>query len=299
LSEEFRLARELQLKGNVESTTTSGSQTPLLTIKPSTGWSALNLRELNQYRGLALVFAIRDIKLRYRQTLLGPIWIVLQPLLGAGVLSFVFGGIAKLKPPNGTPVFLYCFTGQLAWSIFAGTVTKVSGSLTGNAHLVSKVYFPRLLLPISTVFAVLVDFCAAALILPFLLILYQVMPGLPLLLTPVWMLLLAILGMGFGLCAAALMVSYRDVNAVLGVFMGFLPYLSAVGFDVNSIPRAAKPLVVFNPVIGLLEGFRWSVANQPFSGSSHLAYSVIFSIGMFVFGVAAFKRMERKFADVI
>jgi lipopolysaccharide transport system permease protein len=281
--------------GNIE----AARPTPLLTIKPSTGWSAVNIKELIQYRDLVLVFAIRDVKLRYRQTLLGPVWIILQPLLGAGVLSFVFGGIAKLKAPGHMPLFLYCFSGQLAWSIFAGTFTKVSGSLVGNSHLVSKVYFPRLLLPISTVFAVLVDFCAAALILPFLLIYFHVMPGLPLLLLPVWLLLLAMLGMGFGLCAAALMVSYRDVNAVLGVLMGFLPYLSAVGFDVNAIPKAVKPLVLINPVIGLLEGFRWSVARQPLSTSSHMAYSVLFSIIMFVIGVVAFKRMERRFADVI
>src|ERR1700722_15326278 len=139
---------------------------PLLTIRPTSGWSAINVKELLQYRDLLFVLAGRDIKLRYRQTLLGPIWILLQPLLGAGVMSFIFGGVAKLKAPGDTPYFLYCFTGQLGWTLFAGIVGKVSASLVGNSPLVAKVYFPRLLLPLSTVFSVLVDFCAASLLLP-------------------------------------------------------------------------------------------------------------------------------------
>jgi len=275
------------------------SQLPHLTIKPSSGWSAINIKELIQYRDLLLVFASRDVKLRYRQTMLGPIWIILQPLLGAGVLSFIFGGIAKLKAPGNFPFFLYVFSGQLAWSIFSGTVSKVSMSLVGNSHLVAKVYFPRLILPFSTVFGVLIDFAAAGLILPILWVIYHVTPGWPILLTPVWIILLGLMGMGIGLCASAVMVLYRDVTAVLNVVMGFLPYISAVGFDIKDIPHSVKGLVLANPIIGLLEGFRWSVVGLPISGSSHLVYSVCFSLGMFVVGIFAFKRMERIFADVI
>lgn len=288
-----------QNRMNTTTTQAAHVQTPLLTIRPSTGWGAINIKELIQYRDLLFVLAGRDIKLRYRQTLLGPIWIVLQPLLGAGVMNFIFGSVAKLPTPGGMPTFLLCFTGQLGWTIFAGIVSKVSGSLVSNSHLVAKVYFPRLLLPLSSVFAVLVDFAAASLIVPFLMLNYHITPTASLLMLPVWMLLLAMLGMGVGLCASALIVSYRDVSAVLNVVMGFLPYVSGVGFAVASLPAKYQPLALYNPVAGLIEAFRWSLIGKGDFHVNQVAYAVSASLVMFVVGVLAFKRMERRFADVI
>ncbi len=220
-------------------------------------------------------------------------------MMGAGVLSFVFGGIAKLKAPGHMPIFVYSFTGMLGWNVFSGLISKVSVSLVGNTHLISKVYFPRLLLPFSTIFGVLIDFTAALLIVPFLLVAFHITPGLPLLMLPVWVFLLALMGMGIGLCASAVMVLYRDVSPMVSVVMGFLPYISAVGFDLTQVRPEFKHIVVYNPIIGLLEGMRWSLVNLPFSGSANLAYSVVASVAIFFLGIMAFKRMERIFADVI
>ncbi len=270
-----------------------------LVIKASTGWSGINLKELVQYKDLALVFAVRDIKLRYRQTLLGPIWIILQPLLGAGVMNFIFGSVAKLPTPKGVPSFVVCFTGQLGWMIFSGIVSKVSGSLVSNSHLVSKVYFPRLLLPLSTVFAVMVDFSASLLLLPVMMVGYHIAPSPAMLLLPVWILLLALLGLGVGLCAAALTVIFRDVTTVLNVVMGFLPYLSGVGFVVSSLPQKYRPIAVANPIAGLIEAFRWSLLGRGDFSAAHVVYAAVASVCMFVVGVFGFRRMERRFADVI
>jgi lipopolysaccharide transport system permease protein len=283
----------------MEQSASNTTSTPLLTIRPSSGWSAVNVRELIQYRDLLFVFALRDIKLRYRQTLLGPIWILLQPLMGAGVLSFIFGGIAHLKAPGTLPYFVYCFTGQLGFSIFSGIVTKVSTSLTANAHLVAKVYFPRLLLPFSTVFAVMVDFCAAATILPVLMVTYHVVPGIGILLLPFWIALFVLLALGVGLLAAALMVSYRDVSALITVIMGFLPYVSAVGFDPSTLSHRMKMLVLINPVAQILEGFRWSLLNTQMPSANHILFATAISAGSFVLGTLLFRKMEKKFADVI
>lgn len=245
------------------------------------------------------MFAMRDIKLRYRQTLLGPIWIVLQPLLGAGVMSFIFGSVAKLPTPDKMPTFVLCFTGQLGWMILAGIISKVSGSLVGNSHLVSKLYFPRLLLPFSTVFAVLVDFAASALLLPVIMVIYHIAPTPALLLLPVWMLLLAMLGLGIGLCAAALTVMFRDVTTVLNVMMGFLPYLSGVGFAVSSLPQKYQPIAAANPVSGLIEAFRWSLVGKGEFNVGHVVFAGVAAVCIFIIGLFSFKRMERKFADVI
>jgi len=159
---------------------------PYKILRPKSGWQALNLPELWQFRDLLLMLALRDIRLRYKQTVLGAAWVVLQPLVAAGIFSFVFGKIAKL-PTDGVPPFVFSYAGLLGWNLFASTLTKVSASLVGNANLVSKVYFPRLVLPLSTIFASLLDFAVALAMLVVIMLIAHVAPGLGLVLLPVWM----------------------------------------------------------------------------------------------------------------
>lgn len=271
---------------------------PYLTIRPSTGWSALNLREILQFRDLLTTLATRDVKLRYRQTALGALWVVLQPLLAAGIFSFVFGKVAKL-PSEGLPYFLFAYAGLLGWNAFSSTLTKASSCLVGSAHLVSKVYFPRLILPLSTVYSTLVDFMVALVLMAVLMVTHSIAPQAQILLLPIWLVLITMLALGCGLIASALMVSYRDVQYVLPVAVQFLMYASPVAYSVSAVPPHLRAFYDLNPLSGLLEAFRWSLLGRGDLNVAALGYSAAASILLFVGGAFSFKRMERKFADVI
>ncbi len=276
---------------------------PHLIIRPSSGWAALNLRQIWLYRDLLMTLALRDVKLRYRQTALGAIWVVLQPLLGAGVLSFVFNRVADV-PTGDAPAFLFAFVGMLAFTAFSSTLTKASSSLVGNAQLVSKVFFPRLVLPLSTVLSTLVDFAVSLTVLFVLMLLYRIAPGPQLLLLPLWLGLILLLSLGCGLIAGALMVSYRDVQYVLPVVVNLLTFASpvayAASFAASKLPDGLQPFYfILNPLAGLLEAFRWSVLGGGEVQWGYVAYSSVFALLLFLAGAFAFRKMERKFADVI
>src|SRR5437773_8333224 len=203
---------------------TSVSTQPVepIRLRPRRGWSALNLREIWEFRDLLIVLGGRDIKLRYKQTALGISWVLLQPLLASGIFTLVFGlalGQAKRTAEMGLPFFVFAFANQMAWYAFNSAFTKTSTSLVGNAHLVSKVYFPRLILPLSTMSSTLLDFAISVPILAALMAIYHVVPSAAILLAPLWLLLLLLLAVGAGLAAAALTVSYRDVQYLLPVVM--------------------------------------------------------------------------------
>lgn len=275
---------------------------PHLTIKPSSRWSALNLGEVWQFRDLLMTLAARDVKLRYRQTALGAIWVVLQPLISAGVFALVFGKIANL-PSDGIPYFIFSFGGLLAWNAFSNTLTKASGSLVGNTQLVSKVYFPRLILPLSTVFSTMIDFGVALVMMFVLMALYHVVPHVGILLLPFWLLLILLLSVGIGLVAAALTVSYRDVSFILPVLTQFLLYASPVAYSLSvvlsKLHGAALDLYYLNPMATLLEAFRWSLFGKGHLSGGYVLYTTLVTILIFVGGAFLFKKMERRFADVI
>ncbi len=279
------------------------SPKPHLTIQPTAGWQAINLRELWQFRDLLTTLAQRDVKLRYRQTSLGVIWVVLQPLISAGIFSFVFGKVANLPAPHGVPYLVFAYAGLLAWNAFASTLSKTSGCLLANSNLVSKVYFPRLALPLSTVFSTLIDFGVALTMMIVLMVINHVVPTVAVLLLPIWLLLIVMLAMGIGLYASALMVSYRDVSYILPVLTNFLLYASPVAYTLSyaltKIPAAFQAFYFLNPMAGLLEGFKWSlIGHQPLLVVPAVEAAVI-SILVFIGGAFSFKKMERKFADVI
>lgn len=271
---------------------------PYLTLKPASGWAGLNLREIYQFRDLLTTLAGRDVRLRYRQTALGAVWVVLQPLLAAGIFSFVFGRVAKL-PSDGVPYFLFAYAGLLGWNVFSGTLTKASSCLVGNAALISKVFFPRLILPLSTAFSTFIDFGVALAMMAVLMAAYGVTPGLGLLLLPVWLLLMLLLALGVGLYASALMVSYRDVQYVLPVVVQLALYASPVAYAVSAVPENLRGWYLLNPLAVLLEGFRWSLLGRGELNAGLVAYAAVMAVAVFVAGAFVFRRMERRFADVI
>jgi lipopolysaccharide transport system permease protein len=271
---------------------------PLRVIRPARGWQAINLPEIWRFRDLLVTLAGRDIKLRYRQTAVGAAWVVLQPLMAAGIFSVVFGRVAKL-PSDGVPYFIFSYAGLMAWTAFSSTLTKASTSMVQSASLVSKVAFPRLILPLSVIFGVLLDFAVAAGMMAVLMVIYHVPPSAGILLLPVWLAMVLMLAMGFGLICTSLMVSYRDVQYVLPVLVQFLMYASPVAYGLSAVPKNLHLFFVVNPLSGPLEAFRWSVFGLHGLQTGMLIYSAALSITVFVVGVYVFKRMERRFADVI
>jgi lipopolysaccharide transport system permease protein len=252
-----------------------------------------------KFRDLVLVLSSRDIKLRYRQTLLGVVWVLLQPLLATGILTFVFGTVAGIKS-SGLPYPILCFAGMLAWTAFSSTLSKSSMSMVGNAALVSKVYFPRLILPLSTVGSTILDLAVSALPMIIVMVVWGIGLTWSLVLLPLWLGLLLIMSLGLGLGAAALTVSYRDVQHVLPVLIPFLMYASPVGFTVQNVPQAYLSIYFLaNPMASLIEGFRWSLLGTAAPPVWAMVYSASVAISALLLGTAIFRRMERRFADVI
>jgi lipopolysaccharide transport system permease protein len=277
----------------------SASTKPTLSIRPRQSWLPTNPRELWSFRELMVRFAARDVTLRYRQTVLGAVWVILVPLLGAGILSFVFGGVADLQGPPGIPYFVFTLAGMVAWTIFSQVTTRSSGVLVANAGLVGKVYFPRLLLPFSTVLSTLVDAAVSLVVLIVLLVLSGIHPGPGALTFPIWFLLIVALALGIGLAAGALMVRFRDVQYILPVAMQFLLFASPVAYTLDSVPESAQTLYELNPLTGLFEGMRWALIGTTRPETWVALYSAACAIVMLAIGMVVFTRMEREFADVI
>ncbi len=278
--------------------TSAGPRRPWLVIEAKSGWSALNLADVWRYKDLLVTLAKRDVTLRYRQTALGVIWVILQPLLAAGIFTFVFGRVAKM-PSEGLPYFVFSYAGLLGWTVFNSTLTKASASIVGNAQLVSKVFFPRLILPLSTVLSTLIDFVVGATLMIALMFIYHIPPTWGLLLLPLWLLLFICLAVGIGLYTSALTVSYRDLQHVIPVVLQMMLYASPVAYAVSAVPGRLRPYFFLNPLSGLLEAFRWSILGRGELNWSYVAYSATCVLVAIVGGAFAFKKMERRFADVI
>jgi lipopolysaccharide transport system permease protein len=276
------------------------SGVPLRTLRPTTGWVSLDLHELAEFRDLLLELARRDVKLRYRQTALGIAWVVLQPLAAAGVLNFAFGIVAGARPPGGS-YFLFTFVGLLAWNLFSLTLSKTSLSLVGNSYLVSKVYFPRLILPLSGTLATLLDFTVALGVYVALLAFSGFAPQPLIVLLPVWVSLILCLSLGAGFIAAALTVNYRDIQHILPIVVPFLLYASPVAYDVTQIPaRYQTAFYLVNPLAALIAGLRASLLpGSALPPAVFVVWSAGLAIALFLFGAAVFKRTERSFADVV
>lgn len=271
---------------------------PYLTIRPSTGWAAIDLRELWRFRGLLVALAGRDLKLRYKQTALGIAWVVLQPIIAAAIFAFVFGRVAHLST-DGVPSFLFAFAGLVGWNLFSNTLSRAGASLVGNAQMVSKVFFPRLVLPLSTVLSALVDFAVSVLLLAVLMIVYHRVPPLAALAAPIWIALLLMLASGVGFIASGLTVRYRDVQHIMPVAVQFLLYASPVGYALAAVPERWRFAYQLNPLAIELTALRGSLLGTPMPSAGWVIYAACASILTFAAGATAFRRMERRFADVI
>jgi lipopolysaccharide transport system permease protein len=271
---------------------------PVLVIRPDSARSFGLFGDLWAHRDLLRSLADRDLRLRYRQTILGVTWVVLQPVLGALIFTFVFGIVAGLGPDRGR-YFLVTFVSLAAWNLFSGISTRASGSLVQNAGLISKVWFPRAVIPWSTIPAALVDFAVALT----LWLLLSLGGGLAIpvsaLLAPLWILAFAALAIGCGMVGAALMVSYRDVQHILPVALQLLLYASPVAYAAANVPARWLSLYWLNPLAPLLEGLRASLAGGPMPPAGMVAYALGVVVFVLALGATIFRRLERRFADVI
>jgi lipopolysaccharide transport system permease protein len=271
---------------------------PTIVIRPRVGFGGVRFRELWESRFLLLRLARRDLTLRYRQTALGVTWVFLQPLLAAGVLSFVFGRVAKLSG-EGVPYFALTMSGYVGWSCFSTIVSKASGSILANAGMISKVFFPRLLLPLSTVVSTLVDVAVAVGLLLGVLLVTGVGISVKIFFIIPMLLGFALIAFGIGSAMSALAVPYRDINYVLPVLLQLLLYGSPIAYGLSNVPASVRRFIDFNPLVGLLEGMRWASLPGRNFPTSALLRSVIGGAIIVVIGLLVFERVERDFADVI
>ena len=270
---------------------------PFVIIEASRGWRAINLRELWVYRELLYLLIWRDIKVRYKQTLLGVAWVVLQPVLTTLVFT-VFLGILLRVPTNGPPYLLFVYSGLLMWIFFSSAITTSGISLVGNAQLLTKVYFPRSLLPVAAVAARLLDFAIGFVILILLMVYYGVRPTSSIFLLPVLVALMTLLALAVGMIASALNVKYRDVGVLIPVLLHLWMYASPVVYPASLVPGRWRQLYELNPMAGLIGGFRTAVLGGPIHWTS-LAVSAAVIIGLLIIASIQFRRMENQFADVI
>ncbi|HXP34758.1 MAG TPA: ABC transporter permease [Chthoniobacterales bacterium] len=272
---------------------------PTLRIRPTKGWAALNLRELWNYRDLLWILVERNIKVIYKQTALGMTWVALQPLIAAITLAVVFGRIAKL-PSDGVPYLLFVFCGMTGWRYFSETAQRSNSSLVNNAQLVSKVYFPRMLIPLSHTFSALVDFALMLVMLFVFMAVYRVPPTLRLAAIPVFLFLTAMTATGVSLWFSALSVKYRDCTYALPFFLQIWMLASPIVYPTSEIASPLKQtLFALNPVVGLVEGFRWSVLGRSALNPSIFWVTVGMSFLALISGAFFFRRVERDFADII
>ncbi len=270
---------------------------PVVRIRPSGRWAALNLRDVWEYRELLYFLTWRDIKVRYKQTVLGVAWVIFQPLLSMIIFAFVFGRVVGV-PSDGIPYALFAYAGLLPWTFFSGAVTRSGNSLVGSANLITKVYFPRLIIPGAAVAAGLVDFGIAFVMLAVLMVYYAVPVGLGLLMLPVLVLLTTLLALGIGMWTSALNVKYRDVQHILPFMITLGMFASPIIYPTSIVPLKWRWLFELNPLTGIIEGYRSALFGRPFNWGA-LGIATVVTLGLLVFAAYSFRSMEKEFADVV
>lgn len=268
-------------------------------IKPSSGLAALNLRDLWLYRELVFFMIWRDIKVRYKQTLLGALWAIIQPVLTMLVFTFLFGRIAKV-PSDGIPYPIFAYTALLPWGLFVAALNQASRSLTSNHNMITKIYFPRLILPIASVLGGLVDFAIAFLVLIGLMFYYNVFPSwLNLWTLPLFLLLAILTALGVALWLSAINVQYRDVNYALPFMTQFWLFITPVAYSSAVISENWQLIYSLNPMAGVVNGFRWALLGSGNGPDALLWVSVAISFLILFSGLIYFRNMEKTFADTI
>jgi homopolymeric O-antigen transport system permease protein len=270
---------------------------PVLRITPPSGWWEVPLRELWNYRELLYFIVWRDIKIRYKQTVIGAAWAVLQPLLTMMIFSLVFGKLAHI-PSEGLPYPVFYYSALLPWMYFATALQNATNTIVENQRVITKVYFPRLALPLASVLAGLVDFGISFLMFVTILLYYRIRPTAAVLWLPAFLLLAVLTALGVGLWLSALNAIYRDVRYVLPFLVQFWMFASPVAYPSSLVPLKWRWLYGVNPMAGVIEGFRWSLAGRGEPPGRILAASVAVVIVILLGGIAYFQRMETTIADV-
>lgn len=268
-------------------------------IRPSRGWTALNLRELWDYRELLYFLVWRDVKIRYKQTAIGAAWVILQPLLTATIFAVIFGHYVKLRT-NGTPYLLLTYSALLPWLMFANAVASSTKSIVENQSLVTKVYVPRLLIPIAPVLAGLVDFAVGSVVLVAMMAWYRVVPPWQVLTLPFFLAFAIVTAIAVTLWLSALNVKYRDVQYTVPFLVQAWFFLTPVAYSALVFPLSVRPWLGLNPMAGVVQGFRWALFGNQIAQVGHL---MLLSFGvtlvLLVGGLEYFRRVERSFADVV
>lgn len=271
---------------------------PQLVIVPDSPLLRLNLRELWDYRELLMFLTWRDIKVRYRQTVLGAAWAILQPLTAMVIFSIVFGQLAKL-PSDGIPYPIFTFTALLPWNLFSGALTRATASLVSSSNLLSKVYFPRVIIPLSASLGALVDFGFSFLILLGMMVWYGIVPTSRLFILPFLLVLAFLAAFGIGLWLSALNVRYRDVNYIIPFVVQVWLYASPVAYSSTLIPAQWQWLYGLNPMVGVIEGFRWALLGTSWEPGGLILLSTLIVLFVLLTGLFYFHRMEDTFADIV
>src|SRR3954454_12136809 len=269
---------------------------PEVVIRPRTGWIAIDWAELLYFRELLFFLAWRDVKVRYKQTVLGVAWAVLQPLFTMLIFTVIFGRFAKV-PSEGLPYPVFVFAGLLPWMFFSTSIGFAGTSMIGQQHLLTKIYFPRLFVPTAVVCAYLVDLAIMLGLYALILAFYGIVPSWHVVFLPLLISLTLIWTLGLSYSLAALTVLYRDLRYLIPFGVQALMYLSPVIYPLNLLPERYRWILWFNPMCGIIEGFRWSILNTPLNPAS-LAVAAVLSLALFVFGLFFFRRTERHFADI-
>ena len=273
------------------------NETPVKIIRPSDGWINIDLKELWEYRELVRTFSMRDIKVRYKQTALGAAWAIIQPFMMMVVFTIFFGKLANI-PSESIPYPLFSYAALLPWTLFSEGITRSTNSMITNANIMTKVYFPRLIMPISGILSPLIDFMIAFVILIGMMLYYGFVPSLNILWLPVFILLAMMTSLGVGLWLSAFNVKYRDFQYTLPFLIQLWLFASPVVYPSSLLPEPYRWVYGLNPMAGVIEGFRWALlgTNPP---STMIAFSVIIVIVLLISGTYYFKHMEKTFADVV
>jgi lipopolysaccharide transport system permease protein len=270
----------------------------VLWIEPIQGWTTLKLKELWDYRELLYFLVWRDIKVRYKQAALGAAWAILQPLLTMLIFSLFFGRLAKV-PSDGIPYPLFSFTALVPWNFFATSIAQSSNSVVGSSNLVTKVYFPRLAIPLASVLAGLMDFAIAGGVLLTMMAFYKRVPTAHILWLPFFVLLALAAAVGVGFWLSALNVKYRDVRYVVPFLVQFWMFASPIVYPTSLLPARWRTLYALNPMVGVVDGFRWALLGTHTAPGPIIAASVLATLAFVIGGALYFRRMETQFADVV
>ena len=262
------------------------------------GWVAINFAELWQHRELLIFYAVRDIKVRYKQTLIGASWAILQPVLTMVVFSIFFGKLAGV-PSDDLPYPVFSFCGLLPWQLFAFALTRSSNSLVNNAHVITKVYFPRLIIPFASVIAGMVDFVIAFVVLVGIMFYYDIIPGWALLTLPLFVALAIAAALSVGLWLSALNVKYRDVRYTIPFLTQFWLFVTPVAYSSSLVPSKWQAVYAINPMAGVVEGFRWAMLGKAAPSGTMLIVSAAATAILLAGGLFFFARMEKTFPDII